>query len=218
MLRLCIDSGWSCHDAVLNFYGGCRLEGNLCGTSTRGISLPCLSGIVFWSHDLFVFVHWKVEVLKHIVPRSEMSVVCTSGWQPEKRRVFLGLCVSYTGTRSIAFGHRCFHVAHDRRTLSVSRHQASTDRFVSPGCLCRPQADKNDVYILPESSMREWRICNLPALGAALTVPTQEHTDSQSSLSSVITMVIELGPSVSLMRTSSPTASPMVLLGLTALD
>ena len=46
--------------------------------------------------------------------------------------------------------------------------------------LCRLQADKNDVYVLPKLLDEKVATLHLPVLGAALTVPIQEHTDSQS--------------------------------------
>ena len=98
-------------------------------------------------------------------------------------------------------------------------------RFVSlwaMECLCRLQADKKDVYILLESSVRKWRICTfLHSVRRSLSPLRYTRILKVSRLkafSSVVTMVIELGPSFSLMRTSSPTASTMVLLGLMALD
>ena len=47
-------------------------------------------------------------------------------------------------------------------------------------CLCRPQADKNDVYNLPKE-LHDEKVAtfHLPVLGAALTVLTQEHTVSR---------------------------------------
>ena len=108
-----------------------------------------------------------VEILDRIFPRCETSVVCESGCNLKYDLSSSVLCVSCTGTWSIAFGHHCFNVARDHSPLSVSLRAAHTPDMCCDTCavdpLCTAAAYLSVVFFREPFGQAEhataWRSC-----------------------------------------------------------